>query len=236
MRFRSLLIFSGFAGCLAPALADDTLYRYEGDVSPCDESTGWVCGNPCDPPCSDSVEDGHYVLRFAGGGDLANYALIIASPETPPPPDHALDNAQDSPDSESLLPSADALLLGSENAQRLETARGHAERAVGAAGDWWDRIPSSSHPTIIGAAIVGLLGGLLIGTLAPAVSAMIVTGFTGAALVLTGFTMILARVGAVESPASGGAAPWLLLVWLVLSIIGLAVQWTFRPKPADRPA
>ena len=32
------------------AVADETLYRYEGDVHPLDPSAGWEEFNPCEPP------------------------------------------------------------------------------------------------------------------------------------------------------------------------------------------
>ena len=66
--------------------ADETLYRYEADVSPCDASTGWICGNPCEDPCSESVENGHYVLRWTQPNDIVNYHLSIAPTPGPPPP------------------------------------------------------------------------------------------------------------------------------------------------------
>ena len=65
--------------------ADDVLYRYEGNVSPCDESAGWICGNPCEDPCSDSVENGHYVLRWTQPADSVGYALIISNDLGEPP-------------------------------------------------------------------------------------------------------------------------------------------------------
>ncbi|MCH8241908.1 MAG: hypothetical protein IH897_04765, partial [Planctomycetes bacterium] len=33
--------------------ADETLYRYEGDVHPLDPSAGWEEFDPCEPPCSE---------------------------------------------------------------------------------------------------------------------------------------------------------------------------------------
>ena len=56
-------------GQAAPAFAqaDETLYRYEGNVRPDDASAGWICGNPCEDPCSESVEDHGSVLTRYGG-------------------------------------------------------------------------------------------------------------------------------------------------------------------------
>ncbi|MCH9001389.1 MAG: hypothetical protein IIC02_02350 [Planctomycetes bacterium] len=65
--------------------ADETLYRYEGDVLPLDPSAGWVMGNPCDPPCSEFLEDGHFVRLWSVAADFASYAFRIAQPPDPPP-------------------------------------------------------------------------------------------------------------------------------------------------------
>ncbi|MCH7591827.1 MAG: hypothetical protein IH989_03470, partial [Planctomycetes bacterium] len=67
--------------------ADETLYRYEADeFSPCHASHGWQCGTPCQNDCSGSIENGHYVLRFARGGSRMGHILIIAPTDAPPPP------------------------------------------------------------------------------------------------------------------------------------------------------
>ncbi len=67
MRLRYHIVALTVAAGLSYALADETLYRYEGDVHPTDESAGWVVGNLCDDPCVESVEDGH----FREHGDVA---------------------------------------------------------------------------------------------------------------------------------------------------------------------
>ena len=69
----------------AATLADETLYRYEGDVPPSDPSAGWEEFNPCDPPCSEFLEDGHFVRLWSVTGDHTNYDKRIAVPPTPPP-------------------------------------------------------------------------------------------------------------------------------------------------------
>ena len=53
----------GFALLLiAPRLAaDEPLYRYEGDVLPYDKSAGWIFGSYCEPPCSESIENGRFM-------------------------------------------------------------------------------------------------------------------------------------------------------------------------------
>ncbi|MCH8147144.1 MAG: hypothetical protein IH987_04010 [Planctomycetes bacterium] len=66
--------------------ADETLYRYEGDVHPLDPSAGWVMGNPCDPPCSEFLEDGHFVRFWSEADDFASYGFRITQPPDAPPP------------------------------------------------------------------------------------------------------------------------------------------------------
>ena len=84
MFFRGLAILL----CVTPlcwAVADDLIYRYEGDVVPYDESAGWEIFNPCDSPCTESVEEGHFVLRWPFAGNFVNYHYWIAQSPEPPP-------------------------------------------------------------------------------------------------------------------------------------------------------
>ncbi len=59
------------------SFADDLLYRYEGDVLPYDESAGWIIANPCESPCSESLESGHFILHWDRPADPVNYHLTI---------------------------------------------------------------------------------------------------------------------------------------------------------------
>ncbi len=86
MSLRDALIVAAVAYSAVGAAADELLYRYEGDVVPYDESAGWMIYDPCDPPCTESVRDGDFVLDWAYVGDLANYAYRIAEPPDDPPP------------------------------------------------------------------------------------------------------------------------------------------------------
>ncbi len=89
-RVRTVLIRLTVLGVFlaaAHATGDETLYRYEGDVHPLDPSAGWVEFDPCEPPCADAVEDGHFVVRWAELGERFNYHFWIAQPDDPPPPD-----------------------------------------------------------------------------------------------------------------------------------------------------
>ncbi len=86
MSCRRLVIVVMLVATSHAARADETLYRYEGNVLPYDEFAGWRVFDPCEDPCSESLEDGHFVLRWPQGGDLANYQYSIADPPEPPPP------------------------------------------------------------------------------------------------------------------------------------------------------
>ena len=65
--------------------ADDILHRYEANAVPYDPSAGWIQGNPCDPPCSESLENGHFLLRWSESGDFASYGRGISPIGVPPP-------------------------------------------------------------------------------------------------------------------------------------------------------
>ena len=82
------------AGILAAAItastarADEVLYSYDGDVVPYDPSAGWEVSHPCEPPCAESIVDGHFVLTWNDPPyqGRANYFLYIADPGATPPP------------------------------------------------------------------------------------------------------------------------------------------------------
>ncbi|UCD73793.1 MAG: hypothetical protein JSV91_08330 [Phycisphaerales bacterium] len=124
-----------------------------------------------------------------------------------------------------------------EQAQKqIVKLRGYTEWAIKKAESIWAQTPANLRPEMVGAAIVGLLAGFLIGTIAPKLSAAVVTSFGGAMLMLITLRVIAERLGIHEGwwmPAK--ATPWLVM-WLITSLIGTAIQWTLRPKRADNPA
>ena len=69
----------------ASLLADDVLYRYEGDVLPYDPATGWLVNEECGAGCHESIEAGAFVLRWPTIAGFANYHLWIAQPKQAPP-------------------------------------------------------------------------------------------------------------------------------------------------------
>lgn len=72
--------------CVRSSRADELLYSYEAHVLPYDPSAGWIGGAPCEFPCTESVERGRFVLRWAGTGHFTVYGYRISSPPQPHPP------------------------------------------------------------------------------------------------------------------------------------------------------
>ncbi|MEC9373890.1 MAG: hypothetical protein VYC34_08600, partial [Planctomycetota bacterium] len=102
------------------------------------------------------------------------------------------------------------------------------------AGAEWSRLPEAHRFALVISAALGALTGLVAGLAAPKHVAAITTSFVGAAAWL-GAGAILARthgvVGAESLPSS--AAAW-VLIWLLVSAIGAALQWTALRPRADK--
>ena len=86
MRTRALSILVPLFIVAAATRGDDFLYRYEGDVLPHDPSAGWEIFQPCESPCTESLEPGHFLLFWPVAGSLTNYGFRIAEPQDVPPP------------------------------------------------------------------------------------------------------------------------------------------------------
>ena len=86
MRSPGALIPIALLWALPTAVADETLYRYEGDVLPYDESAGWLIADACEDECTESLEKGHFVLHWTEARDLVNNHYWIAQPPEEPPP------------------------------------------------------------------------------------------------------------------------------------------------------
>lgn len=125
--------------------------------------------------------------------------------------------------------------LGLDEAERarLEEARGAARGVVDAFIAWWESTPQKLRPAIIAAAVSGAVVGLLFGTLAAGLSASVVSAFGGSLVWLGGVRLLLGRLGEPIADVLPTTTISLLLVWLIISLVGVAIQWTFRPKPTD---
>ncbi len=96
----------------------------------------------------------------------------------------------------------------------------------------WDESPASLRWALAAAAAVGALLGLLVGASAPSFSASVVTALGGSFLLIgSGCTVAARFLPAALLPQS--AVAWLTW-WAAAAVIGLGLQWMFRPKPADK--
>jgi hypothetical protein len=130
---------------------------------------------------------------------------------------------------------AEHLGVPPEVAAQYERLKGYAMRVWEGIRRTWANVRPDLRPYLVGSAIMGGLLGLFIGVLAPGITASIVTAFGGSLLWLGGLRVIGEHFGLTEAgwlPARG--AVW-MAVWIVVALLGLAIQWRLRPKRADNP-
>ncbi len=65
--------------------ADGLLYSFEGNTVPYDPSEGWIIADPCDPPCTEAVEGGAFILRWPVPGNMTNYHRWVTQALEEPP-------------------------------------------------------------------------------------------------------------------------------------------------------
>jgi hypothetical protein len=194
-----------------------------------------------------SMADPEAVREMAGGGPQDHPTAIageVAEPErdeldewikdiTGQGADEAPDQAagEDSPGDEGARDPSPLDL-----ARQVDEARNLADQLLEKAQALWESTPVEWRGRLIGAAVVGGVIGLLLGTLAAGLSASLVTSFGGTLMWLTGVWAGASRLGISEEPwLPRGPLMWLVL-WVVLAVIGLAIQWTIRPREDDKSA
>lgn len=119
--------------------------------------------------------------------------------------------------------------------EHMETLRTAAEQVRIAAASIWEKTPERLRPALIGAAIVGGLVGFLVGFLIQSFSASVVTSMGGSLIILSAGSILARKVELPESIAGllpASPQSW-AIAWAVLAVIGLAIQWGTRRKPAD---
>ncbi|MGI9014706.1 MAG: hypothetical protein ACR2GY_10710 [Phycisphaerales bacterium] len=99
----------------------------------------------------------------------------------------------------------------------------------------WEAADPGIRRSILLSVACGAILGLLIGLVAPGFTASLVTATIGSAMLLFGGSVLTASLG-----GTSAELPWLprsaiawASVWLALSVIGIAIQWTFRPRSVD---
>ncbi len=138
---------------------------------------------------------------------------------------------------DSATESVEGALEIPEQAQRyVDHIQQIAEQLKNAVKAKWDATPASARPSVVASGLGGLLVGMLLGALARAFSAVVVTAFSGSLLWLSCAWTIAHNLGAPEGPwMPGSSASWITW-WLITSVIGLVVQWTLRRKRVDKTA
>ena len=127
---------------------------------------------------------------------------------------------------------ADAAEAGKQSAARV---RALGEELLRAGKEAFAEAPRQAVVGVISAAAVGALLGLALGVFTPAFATALMTALLGAALWLgcgTGLAVRFDAPGVSWLPDS-----WLgwLVMWSVVAVIGLCIQWMHRPQSADMP-
>ncbi len=104
------------------------------------------------------------------------------------------------------------------------------------ARETWNTTPETQHRPMIAASIAGILIGILLGVIAPRCAATTVTASGGAILWLYGVRIILMRIGLEDLPLLPETASLWLILWVIISLIGIRIQRIFRPERPESPA
>lgn len=125
-------------------------------------------------------------------------------------------------------PAPDELSPSEERA--MERVRAFAGHLGDEASRMWRGIPGEDRLKLVSSTLLGLgLGGVL-GFFAPKRSAAILTATIGSAVVMAS-ALWLASAVAIDAPRL--PIPVYVLVWIVLSAVGMKVQFMGHKKPAD---
>ncbi len=151
-------------------------------------------------------------------GDLAD--RIIKPSEVPPPAEgHPAVGGGDTA-STATDPAGDDR-VAAHLATPLKAAVNVVRRA-------WRDAEAPMRGSFVAAGLFGAMLGLVIGTAAPMFSAILVSALGGSFLVLSSGWIIGARIGKNDWMPQTPTA-WTIL-WLLTALVGLAIQWIFRPR------
>ena len=166
------------------------------------------------------------------GKEVVSDVIEVASAETPP------ENPTTEPvkePTESTLPDISATnAMGFAFSMLTEHAGEAVRSGIKRANAAWDVIPAGPRLMLVGAAIAGLLLGLLLATFMPHLAASVVTSSIGSVLLIealrNGATIIWSQTAFADiSP------DFLLLLYAGLALAGLGLQLTlFRRPPQEK--
>jgi hypothetical protein len=196
-----------------------------------------VAAEPVGPigPERDELDAWVESLEQPPGGPVDHDQAAVRPPE-PAGQDTTVAGDGQPPLPESIALLGDELGLDREHAQEtVDKANRLIAGLVEGANGRWGRTPAALQPTLVAAAIVATICGIVVGTLAHGFSATVVTAFAGSLLWLGCGGALVSRAGLGDGPwFPDGPTAWLAW-WLSAAVIGLAIQWTLRPKRADKP-
>ncbi len=97
----------------------------------------------------------------------------------------------------------------------------------------WNAADPGVRRSILLSGASGAIFGFLVGLSLTTLSAAAVTSMGGSGLVLASGWSLLTSLGFGNQPWMPSSTIAWLIVWLVVALAGLAIQWTIRRKPAD---
>jgi hypothetical protein len=100
----------------------------------------------------------------------------------------------------------------------------------------WKKSPEPLRWSVVAAAAVGGLLGLVLGAAAPSFSAAVVTALGGSGIMLTSGLTLVTRLESLQGPWMPSTPTAWLAWWTAIAVIGLGIQWMLRAKRADKPA
>lgn len=130
---------------------------------------------------------------------------------------------------------ADRMGLTSEEAQeQLERARTFLRELSEAARDIWDQAPTGLQRLLVVTSALGVLLGFVLGIFLPKLATAIVTSFGGSMLWMLALLTITGGLGAPLAEWLPSSMEIWTGAWLVISVIGLMIQWAAFRKKTDK--
>lgn len=134
-----------------------------------------------------------------------------------------------------FIEQAELLGMSPEEAQeQLELARTFLRELGDAARDIWDQAPAGLQRLLVVTSALGVLLGFVLGIFLPKLATGIVTSFGGAMLWMLALLTIAGGFGAPLAEWLPASVTIWIGAWLVISVIGLAIQWAAFRKKADK--
>lgn len=140
-------------------------------------------------------------------------------------------------DTAALLDAGSTVVLDEKVREHVEQARGFAQELLAAGERAWQQTPEGLRPTLIGAAIMGAILGLVLGGLMSKTAAALLTTTAGSLMALAALWALTARIGFAEAswrPGGMGSPGTWAAWWLIIAAAGLIIQ--FMTRTADKAA